>query len=158
MKKLVLLITVFTFQYNIAQVGINTTTPNAQLDIKSSNQAAPSNIDGILIPKIDAFPVTNPTTAQQGMMVYLTTVSGSNLPGFYYWDNATTSWLGFGNNNNNWRITGNSGTSAATNFIGTTDNTDLVFKRFNTESGRISNSNTFFGRLCGSVSTGINGE
>jgi hypothetical protein len=154
MKKIVFVFILFYGQLISAQIGINTTTPNAQLDVQSTNQATPSNTDGILIPKIDTFPASNPTAAQQGMMVYLTTASGSNLPGFYYWDNATTSWLGFGNNNNNWRITGNSGTSAATNFIGTTDNADLVFKRFNTESGRISNSNTFFGRLCGSVSTG----
>lgn len=77
----------------LAQVGINTTTPNAQLEIKSSDQAAPSNIDGILIPKVDVFPATNPTAAQQGMLVYLTITSGTNFPGFYYWDNTgTPSW------------------------------------------------------------------
>ena len=77
----------------LAQVGINTTTPNAQLEIKSSDQATPSNTDGILIPKVDVFPATNPTAAQQGMMVYLTTTSGTNLPGFYFWDNSgTPSW------------------------------------------------------------------
>ncbi len=76
-----------------AQVGVNTTTPNAQLDIRSSNQATPSNTDGILIPKIDTFPATNPTIAQQGMLVYLTTVSGSNPIGFYYWNFPTLSWI-----------------------------------------------------------------
>jgi trimeric autotransporter adhesin len=68
----------------VAQVGINTTSPNAQLEIKSSNQATPDNTDGIIIPKIDAFPVINPTVAQQGMMVYLTTTVSGKLPGFYY--------------------------------------------------------------------------
>ncbi|HRG18512.1 MAG TPA: tail fiber domain-containing protein [Flavobacterium lutivivi] len=72
---------------SLAQVGINTTTPAAQLEIKSSNQATPANTDGILIPKIDTFPVINPTAAQQGMMLYLTTTSGANQPGFYYWNN-----------------------------------------------------------------------
>jgi len=75
-----------------AQVGIGTTSPNATLDIRSSNQATPANDDGILIPKVDAFPAVNPTAAQQGMLVYLTTVSGANPPGFYFWDNGTTSW------------------------------------------------------------------
>jgi trimeric autotransporter adhesin len=84
----------FCFIQSYAQVGINTTTPNAQLDIRSSNQATPSNTDGLLIPKMDAFPATNPTAAQQGMMVYLTTTSGSNLPGFYYWDFPTLTWIG----------------------------------------------------------------
>lgn len=76
-----------------AQVGINTTTPNAQLDVQSSNQAVPSNTDGILIPKVDVFPALNPTIAQQGMLVYLTTTSGTNLPGFYFWDNSIVTWL-----------------------------------------------------------------
>lgn len=82
-----------------AQVGINTTTPNAQLEIKSSNQANPSNIDGLIIPKIDVFPTPNPTASQQGMMVYLTTTSGLNTPGFYYWDNnvlPSAKWVGIG--------------------------------------------------------------
>ena len=77
----------------MAQVGINTTTPNAQLDIRSSNQTTPSNTDGMLIPKVDTFPATNPTIAQQGMLVYLTTNVGTNLSGFYYWNNPTLTWI-----------------------------------------------------------------
>jgi len=44
-----------------------------------------------------------------------------------------------------WALTGNSGTTAGTNFVGTTDNVDLVFKRNSTEAGRIGSSNTSFG-------------
>lgn len=46
-----------------------------------------------------------------------------------------------------WSILGNSGTTAGTNFIGTTDNVELVFKINNIESGRIGNNgfNTSFG-------------
>lgn len=76
-----------------SQVGINTTSPNAQLEIKSSNESIPTNTDGILIPKVDVFPATNPGAPQQGMMVYLNITSGSNPPGFYYWDNLTASWI-----------------------------------------------------------------
>ncbi|WP_298303813.1 tail fiber domain-containing protein [Flavobacterium sp.] len=156
-KNTLLLLLFFTSIIVQAQVGINTTNPNAQLDIRSSNQASPSNTDGILIPKVDTFPATNPTAAQQGMLVYLTTTSGTDLPGFYYWDNPTTDWIAIGNNNtNSWTVAGNSGTNPATNFIGTTDNVDLVFRRANVLSGRIGNSNTFFGRLSGSVATGTN--
>ena len=82
-----------------AQVGINTTTPNAQLEIKSSNQANPTNTDGLIIPKIDVFPATNPTAAQQGMMVYLTTTNGPDTPGFYYWNNnaiPSPKWVSIG--------------------------------------------------------------
>lgn len=79
--------------FSYAQVGINTTSPNAQLDIRSSNQSAPEYTDGVLIPKIDAFPLSNPTVSQQGMLVYLNTVQGDNLPGFYWWDNTVTAWI-----------------------------------------------------------------
>lgn len=49
-------------------------------------------------------------------------------------------------NGHTWLLTGNSGTSAGTNFIGTTDNVDLVFKTNNIESGRIdTSSNTSIG-------------
>lgn len=92
-KKIVLLLFfVLGFESN-AQVGINTTAPKAQLEIKSTNEATPANTDGLLIPKINAFPVTNPTVDQQGMLVYLTTTVGANTPGFYYWNNPTTAWL-----------------------------------------------------------------
>ena len=94
MKKLTCIVFCFTNSILLSQVGINTTTPDAQLDVKSSNQATPANTDGILIPKMDAFPIVNPTILQQGMLVYLTTVSGVNQPGFYYWDNVTVTWIG----------------------------------------------------------------
>ena len=44
-----------------------------------------------------------------------------------------------------WSLAGNSGTNTATNFIGTTDNTDLVFKRNNVRAGLLSLNNTSFG-------------
>ncbi|WP_445453715.1 tail fiber domain-containing protein [Flavobacterium sp. 25HG05S-40] len=97
MKKAYLFFMLFCTTAFWAQVGINTTNPNAQLDIRSSNQAAPTNADGILIPKIDVFPATNPTTAQQGMLVYLTTAttfSGNPKPsGFYYWNETPADWI-----------------------------------------------------------------
>jgi trimeric autotransporter adhesin len=101
-KLLVFLLFVLILQNGFSQVGINTTSPNAQLDIRSSNQATPSNTDGILIPKIDAFPITNPTAVQTGMMVYLTTTSAGKSPGFYYWNNATTSWLPVSKTDDDW--------------------------------------------------------
>jgi hypothetical protein len=160
--KICYLLFICFFTSNIkAQVGINTTTPNAQLDIRSSNQATPTNTDGILIPKVDAFPATNPTASQQGMLIYLTTTatfsSVSKQPGFYYWDNATTNWIGFQSSlNSDWSLTGNGGTNTSTNFLGTTDNVDIVFKRNNRRAAFIgdgtfdstlnsNNGNTSFG-------------
>ena len=78
--------------FALSQVGIGTVTPNAQLDIQSSNPSAPASNDGILIPKINEFPAIDPSAAQDGMMVYATG-SGSVAKGFYYWNQSTTSWV-----------------------------------------------------------------
>jgi len=84
-------ITLNSFAQN--KTGIGTTAPDATLEIVASNQVTPANTDGILIPRIDAFPVIDPAVAQDAMMVYLTTTDGTDNPGFYYWDNGTTTWL-----------------------------------------------------------------
>ncbi len=86
---LLLLLICFT---TYGQVGINTNDPNAILDIRSSNQANPSNKDGVLMPKIDNFPFISPTVDQNGMLVFVTG-SGTPNKGFYYWDNALTNWM-----------------------------------------------------------------
>mgnify|MGYP006200012283 FL=1 len=62
------------------------------------------------------------------------------------WQSASTA-LG----SNFWGTSGNSGTNATTNFIGTTDNQDLVFKRNNINSGAIRLTNSTYG-----VESGIN--
>ena len=115
-KNISVLVSFIFIQIGFSQVGINTTTPNAQLEIKSTNQATPSNTDGIIIPKIDAFPVVNPTAAQQGMMVYLTTTVGLNTPGFYYWDNSTISWISLkGSSDADWFSVGGTSSPTSTN-------------------------------------------
>jgi len=78
----------------MAQVGIGTTTPNASLDIIASNQATPANTDGILIPRVDEFSAVNPGASQDGILVYATGI-GTPIKGFYYWDNANTTWSPF---------------------------------------------------------------
>ena len=148
MKNNLLFLTLFFLSFEVfSQVGINTTTPQARLDIRSSNQATPANTDGVLIPKINAFPIANPTALQQGMMVYLNITSAGKLPGFYYWDNTTISWKGLGASSasTGWDLTGNSGTTLATNFLGTTDDVDIVFRRFNIRAGYLGSVNTSFG-------------
>lgn len=153
---------------SFAQVGINTTTPNAQLEVQASNQVTPSNTDGILIPKVDAFPATNPTVAQNGMLVYLTTPSGSNQAGFYYWDNDSTVWVGINSSKTGWSVNGNSGMVSGTNFIGTKDANDLDVRANNvlrarfTQKGQIETFNTgksvFIGEGAGAVDDLTNNE
>lgn len=130
----------------IAQVGINTTNPNAALDIEASNPTSPSTSDGLLIPRIEAFPSTNPTSAQNGMLVYLTaTDNNGNAPGFYYWENFSGEWTSIGAGSSGggsssgtaWDIQGNSGTNTTSNFLGTADNVGLVFRTNNIARLRI---------------------
>ena len=53
---------------------------------------------------------------------------------------STADWTAF---NNAWSKSGNSGTTAGTNFLGTTDNVGLSFKTNNTEYLRITNTGNF---------------
>ena len=131
MKKLYYSFLLLICAQGFSQVGINNSAPKAMLDITASSVATPANTDGILIPRISAFPATNPAAAQNGMLVFLTTTASGKSPGFYYWNQPTTAWVGFGGvSSTGWLLTGNAGTSAA-NFLGTTDNVNLSFKRNN---------------------------
>ena len=95
MKKLIPFVAFLLFGYTaISQVGIGNTDPKASLDISATNIATPANTDGLLIPRIDEFPSTTPTADQDGMMVFITG-NGAPAKGFYYWNNAGTSWDAF---------------------------------------------------------------
>ncbi|MEM7185707.1 MAG: tail fiber domain-containing protein [Bacteroidota bacterium] len=91
MKRICILLAFAGIAMN-AQVGIGTETPNATLDIKATNEAAPASNDGLLIPKVEEFPAVDPGAPQDGMLVYATG-TGSVSKGFYYWDHGTTSWV-----------------------------------------------------------------
>ena len=77
------------------EVGIGTTSPMSTLDIKATNQANPSNKDGLLIPRIDAFPSIDPGPNQDGMLVFLTTPTGTYKKGFHYWDDVPKQWISY---------------------------------------------------------------
>jgi hypothetical protein len=151
MKLRISFLLLFLSTLTMAQVGVGTTSPNAQLDIQASNPISPASTDGILIPKIETFPAVDPGLSQQGMLVYLTTATVyktvNKTLGFYYWDNVTANWIQIqtGNSNFDWTTKGNLGTNPSTNFIGTTDNTDIVFKRNNVRAGFIGNPDTTTG-------------
>ncbi|WP_288374613.1 hypothetical protein [Chryseobacterium culicis] len=123
-----------------AQVGINTSQAQATFDVVGS----PSNsakLDGIIAPRLTGVQLKakNYTTAQTGAVVYVTAAETSPTgqtvdvisPGYYYFDG--TKWGSLGGS---WRITGNTGTAAATatlgtdigtgNYLGTNDSQNLV--------------------------------
>jgi len=73
----------------------------------------------------------------------------SDASGNATWQPASTGSLG-------WLTTGNSGTVAATNFVGTTDNVGLSFRTNNVKSGLIDPTGAiFFGYQAGNVNTAI---
>jgi hypothetical protein len=128
----ILLFSFFIYSSTLfSQVGIGTITPNAALDVTSTD-------DGILVPRIalvntTTATVATPTTSE---IVYNTATVNDVTPGFYYWNG--TIWVRILTGaNDDWKTTGNSGTTAATNFIGTTDAVDFVTRTNNTEKVRV---------------------
>ena len=119
-----------------AQVGIGTTTPQAELDITSTSR-------GLLIPRVSLTnltvqaPVINPQGGNipESTLVYH---DGTNSisAGFYYWDGTQWVLLTTGESSD-WTILGNPGTNPTTNFIGTTDAQDFVIRTSNTEYVRL---------------------
>lgn len=147
MKRTLILLMLCPCGALFSQVGVGTSTPMAVLDIEASNSVTPSNTDGFLIPRVSAFPVTNPTASQQGMQLYLTTAVDAKKPGFYYWDFPTLSWITI-DSNKNWKSDGNEGTDPEDHFIGTTDEVPLHFRVNNIAAGRIeSESSDYHGNV-----------
>lgn len=150
---LLLLIPLFTF----SQVGINTTTPNAMLDVQSTN-------NGILIPRVqltsilDNTTVVNPNSGPlpTSTLVYNNGSAGvapnNVIAGFYYWNaNAVPAqWIPIAGNIG-WNINGNSNTNTPVtpasygvstigvneNYIGTTNANDFTIGTNNIERMRV---------------------
>lgn len=135
MKKIALLLAIpaLLFSYSaVAQnVGINETgapaNASAGLDVDFDNK-------GFLLPRVALTSTTNQTpigAPANSLMVYNTATAGDVTPGYYYWNG--TIWKRFAETGDAWRIDGNAGTNAGTNFLGTTDNVGLAFRTNNTE-------------------------
>ena len=79
----------------VGQIAIGTQLPDAMLDVTVANSMTPSNTDGILIPRIENLPTTDPTINQDGMLIYLTQDDGNREKGFYYWIEDYNQWVPF---------------------------------------------------------------
>lgn len=130
-----------------AQVGIGTTTPEGALDV--------SSLQGGFIPPRVALtsitieaPVLNPQGGSivAGTIVWNTDTAGVSpnnvVPGLHYWSG--TKWIAFAGSPGglDWSLAGNSGTTAGTHFLGTTDLQDLRIHSNNIERMRVRSNGT----------------
>lgn len=138
---LLCLISVFSFS-SIAQVGVGNTDPKSSLDISASNTATPSNTDGILVPRFDDFPLTDPTADQDGMFAFLTG-NGTPEKGFWYWDDNIPAWV---------RLTSGFVGDADFYEVGTTASPDDI------NDDQFTMGNTAFGKATANVAVDVFGE
>jgi hypothetical protein len=133
MKKLLLIIinllivNQLCFAQSITLVPSNSTS-KGMLELSSTT-------NGFLPPRMTFAQKDAIISPTPGLIVYVT----DSLAGLYIYHRSV--WVAL----NGWSLTGNSGTDTTTNFIGTTDNTNLIFKRNNVRAGKISAFNTSFG-------------
>jgi hypothetical protein len=154
--KLLLLMSIVSFDI-LAQgdnVGIGTLKPDnsAVLELSSDSK-------GLLIPRLTISQRDQILSPASGLMIYQVNAN----PGFYYFD--SKSWKPLNSieaksvalDIQNWSKTGDAGTNAVSNFLGTTDNVSLAFRANNRQSGFIdvTGQNTHFGYLAGEFSSGI---
>jgi hypothetical protein len=150
MKKLTFLIMLISF-CGYSQVGVGTTVPDATLDIVAANPTGTATtVDGILIPRVDRQRAQSMTGTITSTMIFVNSVATGTAAGtavnitstgFYYYDGAVWQKIATGANNN-WDLAGNTGTTAGTNFIGTTDAVDFRIKTAGTDKWNISNANS----------------
>jgi len=101
------------------------TTGNASsvLDVKSV-------LKGFLAPRMTQVQRIAIATPADGLLVYQTDAT----KGFYYYNGTTTAWVQLtGSAGTNWSLTGNGGTTASSNFLGTTDNVGFKVRTNNTQ-------------------------
>ena len=133
---LVLLLSVPIAPLMAQNIAINAdgAAPNASALLDVDATALPALAKkGLLVPRIAlgatnvAAPVVLPAVS---LLVYNTATAGvapNNVtPGYYYWGGLV--WIRFAATGDGWLTTGNAGTVAGTNFIGTTDAVDWVMK------------------------------
>ncbi|MDC7996553.1 hypothetical protein [Gilvibacter sediminis] len=127
-------ITLMSFWFSVAQVGIGTIAPEASaaLDVSSANS-------GFLAPRVSLSDVSDGTspidTPATGLLIFNTnaSVTGGSGTGYYYWSGSQWSQLITNASVGQWGTSGNTGTDPSTDFIGTTDAQDLAIRTNNVQ-------------------------
>jgi hypothetical protein len=96
MKKILFIIAVVVSFSVEAQIGIFNTDPKASIDISAVNPANPASDEGVLIPKLTAFPSINPGVDQHSMLIYMDNAAAPSGKGFYFWNNTAGTWDNIG--------------------------------------------------------------
>lgn len=144
MKKgylLLFLFFLYCFSASAQNIAINSTgnaaNSSAGLDVDFTNR-------GLLIPRVSLTATTDATTIATpatSLLVYNSNAAMTGGSGVGYYYNAGTSgapnWVRLLTTGSNWLLTGNAGTTAGTNFLGTTDAQDVVIKANNAEGLRV---------------------
>ncbi len=122
------------------KIGTNPTSINSAslLELESSTQ-------GFVLPRVAIGDVSASSPLAPGLLtgtvVYNTssTTTGGSGTGIYLWDGTKWVFISTGSavSSSAWLLTGNSGLSSSTNYIGTTDAIDFVVRTANTERMRI---------------------
>jgi hypothetical protein len=126
MRRQAAVVTIFSLSVWAQNVGIGTTSPTHRLHLANMGAGDP----GLLRVQSLANPNKSVGTfSDQGVLgkVNFTGDSKDLLHGD----------LTFKQDATDWRLVGNTGTNASTNFLGTTDNQPLVFRTNNTERMRM---------------------
>lgn len=140
MKKIILTAVMFFVINSIATaqkkitIGTVSTDTTALLEVNANNK-------GVLIPRLTNAQMVAIVNPGNGLLVYNT-----DSAAFAY--RAGTAWVFLKGNttaSNDWSTKGNAGTDTSKNFIGTTDNVDLIFKRNSERSGILTITNTSWG-------------
>ncbi|WP_336066993.1 hypothetical protein [Mesoflavibacter sp. CH_XMU1404-2] len=158
-KNTLVLFAFLSFYYSYSQVGIGTTAPRGAVDIASTTQ-------GLVFPNVALVNTITETAVNPqggsiptGTVVYNTATSGTSpnnvAPGLYYWNGSR--WIAFAGSPGglDWSLTGNSGTTAGTNFLGTTDAQDLRLYTNNVERARILSTGNIGVNSAGTASSQI---
>lgn len=154
-QQLLSLFFLVAFYSSSAQVGIGTTNPKSSLDV-IGNPSDVTSLDGIAPPRLtgNQLQAKTYTAAQNGTMIYVTlpttTPTGQTTDviaeGMYAFSSSQNKWLALkaspAADTTGWSLTGNAGTNATTNFLGTTDNQPLNFRVNDDPVGSIKTNNS----------------
>ncbi|HCM35408.1 MULTISPECIES: hypothetical protein [Chryseobacterium] len=130
------------------QVGINTVSPKSSLDITAKNPIGnSSNIDGILIPRVDRQRALSMALVEPSTLIYVNdistgTVTGQasniNAVGFYHFDGSTSKWVKFNTDTNIYNANG----TLTSNRVMSMANNSLVLRNGNEANLYVERSGT----------------